>query len=83
MLSLHPFLWVIITLVPLVLRIGLWTTSPPKWSWLNHMVLCLGYLAHCRLFLVLSLFYNLDLYYPPGQFPISIISLEVQDPGNL
>jgi hypothetical protein len=47
---------VIIVLIPLVLSIGLWTTSPPKWSWLNRMALCLGYLTLCGLFLVLSLF---------------------------
>jgi hypothetical protein len=30
MLSLHHFLWVILVLVPSLLSIGLWATSPPS-----------------------------------------------------
>jgi hypothetical protein len=33
MLPLHPFLWVVLILVLLLLSVSLWTTSPPEWRW--------------------------------------------------
>jgi hypothetical protein len=56
MLSLHPFLWVILVLVPILLSVGLWETSPSEWRWPHYTALCLGYLALCTLFPILSSF---------------------------
>jgi hypothetical protein len=54
MLSLHPFLWVILIFVPILLSAGLWATSPPEWRWPHHRALCLRYLALCALLPILS-----------------------------
>jgi hypothetical protein len=65
MLSFHPFLWVILVLVPSLLSVGLWATSPPDWRWPHQAALCFGYLTLCTLLLVHSSF----LWLGPLQAP--------------
>jgi hypothetical protein len=56
MLSVHPFLWVTLVLIPSLLSISLWATSPPEWKWPHHTSLCFGYLILFTLLIVLSSF---------------------------
>jgi hypothetical protein len=41
------FLWVVYILVPLILSVGLWVTSPLKWTWLQRLALSGRYLILC------------------------------------
>jgi hypothetical protein len=73
MLSLHPFLWVTLVLVPSLLSIGLWVTSPPEWRWPHHAaVLDTSPCAPYSLCSLLS--YDLDLY-KLGPRPLPMLAI--------
>jgi hypothetical protein len=69
MLSLHPFLWLILVLVPSFLSIGLWATSPPYWRWPIVQLSVLDTLPCAPYSLCSLLSYDLDLCKRPPPAP--------------